>query len=259
MEYTLITGACGGLGKEFCRQLVGTDNLFLTGRSEEKLKALREELLAEKSDAEIICLKADLTREEERKAIFDYADRENIKFSGLINVAGADIQKEFSKYTPEKVTFQARLNFEAAVYLAHGVISRRAEKLKILTVSSLCGIMPMPYFALYSATKAALINFFTALRYEVKDAKITVLAPGGVPTRADVIEDIKKQGISGRLSSKPAAFVVKKALKGLRRNKRLVIPGLFNKFTNFIQKLVPTAVKCRVMSGRWKKKEKDAF
>ena len=33
MNYTLITGATGGLGGEFCRQLVVTDNLFLTGRN----------------------------------------------------------------------------------------------------------------------------------------------------------------------------------------------------------------------------------
>ena len=44
MNYTLITGATGGLGEEFCRALIKTDDLFLTGRSEQKLLLLKEEL-----------------------------------------------------------------------------------------------------------------------------------------------------------------------------------------------------------------------
>ena len=121
------------------------------------------------------------------------------------------------------------------------------------------GSTPMPYFAIYSATKSALINFYTSLRYEVKDAKITVLAPGGIPTREDVIKDIKRQGCSGKLSSKPAEFVVKKALKGLDKNKRLVIPGAFNKFVYGIEKIAPLGLRCRFVAKKWKNKEKDAF
>ena len=45
MNYTLVTGATGGLGKEFCRALIKTDDLFLTGRSGEKLENLKAELL----------------------------------------------------------------------------------------------------------------------------------------------------------------------------------------------------------------------
>ncbi|MDD7166378.1 MAG: SDR family NAD(P)-dependent oxidoreductase [Clostridia bacterium] len=259
MGYTLITGACGGLGKEFCRQLLKSDDLFLTGRSEQKLLLLKEELLKSEPDRKIETFAADLTSAEDRKKLFDYADENGIKFSGYIGVAGADIQKEFLKYTPEKVVFQVRLNFEASVAVCHAVLKRRAENLKILSVSSMSGSTPMPFFAIYSATKSALINFYTALRYEVNDAKITVLAPGGIPTRDDVKRDIEIQGWTGKLSAKPAEFVVKKALKGLEKNKRLVIPGFFNKFVYGLEKIVPMSVKCRFVAKKWKNKEKDAF
>ena len=258
MAYTLITGACGGLGKEFCRQLSSCD-LFLTGRSEEKLLKLKQELNEINSQRKIEIFKVDLTSEKEREALFTFADGKGITFSGYIGVAGADIQKEFLKYTPEKIVFQTRLNFEANIAVCHEVLKRRAEKLKILTVSSMSGSTPMPYFAIYSATKAALINFYTSLRYEVKNAKITILAPGGIPTREDVIKDIERQGVTGKLSAKPAKFVVKKALKGLEKNKRLVIPGAFNKFVYGLEKLVPMSVKCRFVAKKWQKKEKDAF
>ena len=46
--YTLITGATGGLGSAFAHRLIRDgENLILTGRSEEKLRLLKEKLLCE--------------------------------------------------------------------------------------------------------------------------------------------------------------------------------------------------------------------
>ena len=60
------------------------------------------------------------------------------------------------------------MNFEAAVSLSRFAIENKAETLRIVNVSSVSGIYPMPYFAIYSATKAALTSFSVALREEVK-------------------------------------------------------------------------------------------
>lgn len=259
MDYTLISGATGGLGREFCRVLVLTDSLFLTGRSYEKLSALREELSSINPTASIEIFEADITDSEQRKKLFAYVDELGVKFRGLFNVAGVDVQKEFAKYTEEKLVFQVRVNLEATLSLTRYVVERRAEDLKILTVGSMSGTTPMPYFAVYSATKAALTNFFTSLRYEIKDAKITTLLPGSIPTRPDVVKDIERQGLTGKLSSKPASFVVEKALRALDKNKRKVIPGAFNKLVYFVEKVTPLGLQCKYVAKRWSKKEKDAF
>lgn len=259
MNYTLITGATGGLGKEFCRALVKTDNLFLTGRNEEKLENLKKELLEINPSADILTFAADVTDSDARRSIFDYADGKGVKISGLFNVAGVDTQKEFIKYTEQKLVFQVRVNVEATLSVTRFVLERRAENLKILTVSSMSGTAPMPYFAIYSASKAMLTDFFTSLRYEVKNANITTLVAGGIPTRPDVIKDIQTQGLTGKLSAKPAPFVVKKSLAALKKNKRKVIPGAFNKFVYFIEKLAPLSIQCRYVAKRWSKKEKDNF
>ena len=256
MGYTLITGACGGLGEEFCSQLVKTDDLFLTGRSVKRLNDLRLKLLEINPKVKIEIFEADLTDFQQRENLFSFIDQKEIKFSGLINVAGADIQKEFLKYTHQKITFQARLNFESVLAVTHAVLKRREKELKILTVSSVSGTVPMPYFAEYSATKSALINFFTSLRYEVKDAKITTLIPGSIPTREDIKRDIEIQGITGKLSSKPKEFVVKKGLRALDKNKAKCIPGLFNKAVYIIGKIVPQRIKLSFIERKWKIKEK---
>ena len=238
MGFTLVTGATGGLGREFCHQLIKTDDLFLTGRSQEKLVELKAQLQKEYPQRKVEIYSADLTDFTQREEMFDYFDKNQIKFSGLINVAGVDTQKEFLKYTHEKITFQVRVNLEGTLAITHAIVSRREKDLKILTISSICGTVPMPYFAIYSATKASLINFFDSLRCEIPNAKITTLIPGSIPTREDIKKDILIQGWTGKASSKPPEYVVRKGLKALGKNKRVVVTGAFNKLVYFIEKII---------------------
>ncbi len=259
--YTLITGATGGLGEEFAIQCAERgDDLFLTGRSEQKLSALHKKLSESFPLVKVLTFACMLNEEGERAALFEYADSLGIKFRRLINVAGVDTQMAFEGYSQQKALFQLRVNFEAAVSVTRYFLERRAEDASILTVSSISGSCPMPYFALYSSTKAALINFFSALRVELKGkVKVTTLMPGSVPTREDIIRDIKIQGLKGRLSSKPKDFVVKRALKGAEKNKRIVIPGAFNKLTYITTKILPVSWQTAFVKKGWQGKTKDAF
>ena len=262
MNYTFISGATGGIGKAFVKSVARRGcNLFLTGRSEEKLKALANEVDEQFPGLEIKYFACDLTSPVDREKMIEYIDGEGVKFDRILHVAGVDTQMAFCDYTLEKVLFQLRVNGEATISLTHQLLQRRAESLELLVVSSMSGVSPMPYFALYSATKAMLTSFFTALHYELKSegVKVTVVLPGGVPTREDIIEDIKGQGLWGKLSSKSPEFVAEKSLKALKKNKLQYIPGGFNKFLNFIMKLAPKKLKLRFIAKRWKKIKKDAF
>lgn len=263
MAYTFITGATGGIGKAFCFLLANSnEDLFLTGRSKEKLDALKKDLLAVNDKIDIITYPCDLTDEFNRRDTFLYIDSLNIKFKRLINVAGVDIQKGFLAYTDEKLVFQTRVNTESVFSVTLGFLRRIDKGIlpEIITISSMSGATPMPYFAIYSATKACLINFFKALRVELKGkAKITTVMPGGVYTRPDILKDIKGQGLWGKLSAKTPEFVAKKSLKAVKRNKKILIPGFWNKFLYLILKITPECIKLNFIKNRWKKQEKDAF
>lgn len=262
MEFAVITGATGGLGKEFTKKLIERgNNVFLIGRSEEKLFLLKQELSFKYNSAVIEYKKCDLTSEIERENFYSEFKKCGYKVSGLYFVAGADIRKAFIKYSDDATVFQARVNFEACLSFTNFALKNKNEKLKILAVSSLTGITPMPYFAEYSSLKGALISFYTALRYELKNSgtKITVLAPGSIPTRSDIKEDILNQGLQGRLSSKSPAYVVEQSLKALDKNKRICIPGFYNKFIYFISKITPNGIKSVIIANKFKNLEKDAF
>ena len=222
MVYTFISGATGGIGKAFSVSCAKKGyNLFLTGRSQEKLSELKADLLTINPEIDVKFCACDLTSEQDRKNMLAVMDAEGLVFDRILNVAGVDIQKAFTAYTEEKILFQLRVNAEATVHLTYELLKRRTEQAELLSISSMSGSSPMPYFALYSATKALLINLFTSLHYELKKqgVKVTVVLPGGVYTRPDIIEDIKGQGLWGKLSSKTPEFVAEKSLKALKKNK----------------------------------------
>ena len=261
-SYALVTGATGGLGKAFVYALAERgEHLLLTGRSEEKLTALKAELAEKYPQIEVRIYAADMTNEGSRCAMMEKIAAENLSISLLANVAGADIQKGLTDYTQEKIVFQCRVNFEAAVSMCHFAIAHKAERLEIVNVSSVSGIYPMPYFAIYSATKGALTSFSQALRAEMKgqNVAVTAILPGAMPTREDIKEQIKGQGLWGKLAAKTPLSVAKASLKAVRKNKRKVIVGFWNKVMRVSTCWLPTSWRLAFIAKRWSKISKDAF
>ena len=261
-KYALVTGATGGLGKAFAEELACRGYaLVLTGRSEEKLQALQADLQAKYPSLESIYCPADLTDEKERAKLFQVIKENAICLSLLANVAGADIQKGIAEYTQEKIVFQCRVNFEAAVALCKYAIDHKAERLEIVNVSSVSGIYPMPYFAIYSATKTALTSFSVSLREEMKGKGVAVTAvlPGAMPTREDIQAQIKGQGLWGKLAAKSPSSVAKASLKAVAKNKSKVIIGFWNKAMRVGTCWIPSSIRRKFIARRWSKISKDAF
>lgn len=263
MLYTLITGACGGLGSAFAEVLAERkEPLYLTGRSEERLSALAERLREKHAGLEVQWGACDLKSSSSREAFFAQTDRDGVRFCRLVCVAGVDTQMGFTEYDEGRIVTQVRVNFEGAVSMMRGVLSRcpldgRSE---LLAIGSVTSETPMPYFALYSATKRALEQFCIALRTELKGkAKVTCVLPGSIPTREDVKENIRAHGIWGKIGVKSPRTVAEASLKAVRRNKRRKIVGGWNKFVAFFSALVPLPLRLRFVAKRWKRTKKDFY
>ena len=261
-KYALVTGASGGLGKALAKALCDEGyDLLLSGRSEEKLNNFKAELQEIYPARELRIYPANLANEGGVYALSSKIEAEKIAISLLANVAGADIQKGFLEYTQEKIAFQCRVNFEAAVALCHFAIKHKAEHLDIINISSVSGIYPMPYFAIYSATKAALTSFSVSLREEMhgKGVNVTAILPGAMPTREDIQQQIKGQGLWGKLAAKTPDSVAKAAIKAVRKNKAKTIVGFWNKTMRVATCWIPTSWRLKFIARRWSKISKDAF
>lgn len=260
MKYSLITGATGVLGCAFCRQLASRgNNLFLTGRSEQNLIALKNKLNEDYPSVDVKYYACDLSSDFSRRAFFAYACY--FKFDRLVNVAGADIQKPFEEYNETKILFQIRACFEGAVSFSQFALKHSEGGLQIINISSVCGLQPMPYFAVYSASKAALTNFSVALNEEGKDKGVTSTAiiAGSIYTRPDVCEYIKNRGGWSKMTAKYPDFVAEKSLIAAEKGKAKYTVGFGNKFMRVFTKLIPERVKVWYVKRRWKDLRKDAF
>ena len=225
------------------------------------MAAFQETLCRSYADIDVCAYAADLSDLEGRKGLFERVKKDGISLSFLANVAGADVQKALSEYTQEKIAFQCRVNFEAAVSLCRFAVENKAQDLQIVNVSSVSGIYPMPYFAIYSATKAALTSFSLSLREEMKGKGVCVTAilPGAMPTREDIKEQIKGQGIWGKMAAKTPISVAEASIKAVQKNKRKCIVGFWNKMMRASTWWIPTSLRLKFIAKRWSKISKDAF
>ena len=94
-----------------------------------------------------------------------------------------------------------------------------------------------------------------ALREEVKpkNIKVCTLCPGGIPTTKEMIDAIKAQVLGGKLSSQSPEYIAKYALKKLRKNKAIIIPGAFNRILHFLGKFAGETIIAKAVGKRWAK------
>ena len=186
MKTALITGASRGIVRETARAFAqdGYALILQYHTQEEKALSLREELL--KMECPCLCVRADISREEEVEALFAAAEAEFSHIDVLVNNAGIAQQKLFTDITPEEWQHMLDVNLTGAFHLCQlalpGMIRRKAGR--ILTVSSMWGQTGGSCEVHYSAAKAGLIGLTKALAKEEGPSGITVncVAPGVIDT-----------------------------------------------------------------------------
>ena len=257
-DFTLITGACGGLGKAFVTKCAeNSENLLLTGTSEKKLSALYNEISERFNNLKILTYVCDLANRENRKGLLEFISKEKITITRLINNAGVIIEGDIDRFSDEEIENAIQVNCIGTVDLTKKLLKvrDRTRKFEILTVSSIASSYPIPHMAVYAATKSFLVSMMTALSVEYKNERVvfTTVCPGGMATTQAMKDSIKSMGIGGKLSTIPVSKVAEGSLKALKRKKKIYVPGLFNKFLVFISKPFTKSFLAR-QSGRFYRK-----
>src|SRR5437588_687197 len=113
----------------------------------------------------------------------------------------------------------------------------------ILNVASIARFQPIPFFAVYAATKAFVLSLSIALDEEVKRHGVRVLAlcPGPVPTEFQQVANTT-QDHAPSFMTVSADEVADDALWMLRRKKRVWIPGWACRVLISLEALVPTSL-----------------
>lgn len=230
----LVTGASAGLGEEFVLQLAPRAGAFvLVARREDRLNELAAKVVARFPKVAVEVIAADLVTPDGCAAVIDTLSSKGLVPDLLINNAGLGDYGEFATSEWSRVEAMLRVNMEALTRLSHAVIPAmiRQRAGAIINVSSLASVLPIPDFAVYAATKAYVTSFSEALRIELKEHGIPVLAvcPGPVKTEFGKVAfrgEVKEHNYLNQASYVDKSQVVSESLAALDAKKARVYPGL---------------------------------
>jgi short-subunit dehydrogenase len=217
----LITGASSGIGEQFARQLSARGNdLILVARREDRLRALAEEL---PGTAHVV--PCDLASEADE--LHGRVSELGLEVDLLVNNAGFGTYGPFVDADAARDAEQVRVNCEALATLTHAFLPAIVERDRggVINVCSTAGFQPIPYEAIYAATKAFALRFTEALNEELRGTGVRVLAvnPGPVPTEWQGVAGHDDVGVvPGEIE---ADQVVSESLAAYDRGRRSVVPG----------------------------------
>jgi len=248
----LITGASSGIGLELARIFAehGHD-VVLVARSESKLQTLAADLQKKGGRAYVVA--ADLSAPNGAKTVVDTVTQRGIVVDALVNNAGYGLFGSFVETSLEAELAMIQLNVVALTELTKRlVISMVARKSgRILNVASTAAFLPGPLMAVYYATKAYVLSFSEAIANELAGTgvTVTVLAPGPTASgfqAAASLEDSKLVAGKTLATSRDVALA---AYEGLMSGAPIVIPGVVNKLTTQLHRLLPRRMVTSLVRG----------
>jgi len=244
----LVTGASAGLGEEFAIQLadLGVTHLALTARRADRLEELKSCLVAANPSLRVDTITADLAEASGVTTLIAELDKRGFSPDILINNAGLGDLGTFETSDPAKIESMLAVNIVALTRLTRWALPAMLAKKSgwICNVGSTAGLIPLPTFAVYAATKAYVNSFSEALRIELHGSGIRVLAlcPGPVQTEFGQVasrENSKRKFAPPAFLLVSKADVVRQTLNALARGKGRLIPGLMVRFPMLLAESTP--------------------
>jgi short-subunit dehydrogenase len=247
----LVTGASSGLGAEFARQLagLGVSRLILVARREDRLRELQAELAGKHPGLHLDLMPVDLGSEMAVTGFLQTLERTGSEPDILISNAGFGDLGTLESSEAAKIELMLAVNVVALTRLTHWIVPRLLRKRAgwICHVGSSAGMLPLPTFAVYAATKAYVNSFSEAVRVELHGSGVSVLAlcPGPVETEFGQVASRP----TGHRRFAPPAFlcvsrekVVQQTLDALSRGHSRLIPGLLVRLGILLTESTPRCI-----------------
>ena len=195
----LVTGTSSGIGRNTAFYLAGKGfHTFATVRKEEDLNELKKEA-KKRGLKSLIPIIADVTNQTQVdasvKAVEDYISKNpGLELVGLVNNAGMSsrLPCEFLDINFASMLYEINVYGVMRMCKAFIPLLRKSSTSTIVQISSILGIVTLPYTSLYSSSKFAVEAYSDALRAELHRMNIRVVSvqPGYVKT--EIVKKAKK-------------------------------------------------------------------
>ena len=242
----LITGASRGIGRAIALELAqqGAKRLLLVARNRQRLVEVAAEI--EALGVEVVTLALDVTQPVEVNIAIANAWKTKGPIHLLVNCAGVAHQAPFLRSPLPKVQEEIATNLMGMYTITRQVARRMAAQGEgtIVNVSSLMGKIAAPTMATYSATKSAILGFTQALRSELAEHNIQVVALLPTLTDTDMVRDLQLFRWVVRMTPEQVA---KALIAGLRKDSPEILVGWQSHLAVWCSRIAPCLLEKMLM------------
>lgn len=250
-QIALVTGASSGMGREFARQLArraDVEEVWLVARREDALAETAGELGV---PARIIA--ADLAREEGVQAVRDALERGRPRVRFLVNAAGYGAFGDTLAIDEEAELGMIDLNCRALVALTRAALPHMGRGDRVIELCSASAFTPLPRLNVYAATKAFVLAYSRALRFELAGTGVGVCAvcPAWVDTAFGdrARQTAQPQAVRHLLLAQRADVVVRRAIRASVRGRACACCGPVAAFMRIACKVAPRGISMTAWEG----------
>lgn len=182
-----VTGAASGLGLGISEELLkrGADAVFMGDFNEEGLKR-ESDRLNKLYPGRVFPVLTDVTKLDQVQKLISDAKGHSGHLDLLFNNAGTGLTLPTEKITFDMWKSIIDLNLMGVIHGTYTAIPIMREQGfgHIVNTGSIAGKIPIPYQAVYAATKSAVISMTESLQYELENdgLQFSVFCPGNVRT-----------------------------------------------------------------------------
>jgi len=239
-RWVLVTGASSGLGEAMARQLAKRygANLVVVARRADRLNALKAELEGS-TGVTVHPIVADLAELGDVDRVLEEATNGRELYAAVLNAGithfGSWDELDWSGFA----RMQAVNNTSVVRLVTHllPMLERQGQQGGVLLVASMAGLTPLPYQAMYSATKAFLVHLGASLHHEMwpRQVSVSTFVPGGIAT--EMTEGKRFNALRSWLM--PVEECAQEALETLRCRRYVHAPGLLYRWGGKLTRLLP--------------------
>ena len=248
----IVTGASSGIGLASATRFASLGaKVVLAARSIDKLEKIAEEINekfnSQQSTSKVLCIKTDVTKEEDCKNLVEQTVKHFGKIDVLVNNAGISMRAVFKDMDLNVMRSLMDTNFWGTVYCTKYALPYLLEsKGSVVGVISTAGYVGLPARTAYSASKFAVRGFLETLRIEhlYDDLHVMIFAPGFTTSNirnVALTADGSPQGETPRKEERmmSAERVAKIMARGIFRRKTHMVLTPLGKATLFANRRLP--------------------
>ena len=182
MKIAVVTGASSGIGREFVYAVdkkYSFDEIWVIARRAERLEELKG-----KCRNTIRPVALDLAADADLKAYAELLEKEKPEIALLVNAAGCGVFGPFEEKDLYALLHSARLNALSLTAMCHLSLPCMKSGSAIINMGSNSSWQPVPYQAVYGASKSYVLSLSRAIGRELRPRGVHVMCvcPGWIKT-----------------------------------------------------------------------------